>query len=64
MITIFDEIVRQFGQEISVAKTKVMIVRLKDGGEGMVNQPLQYFVGSEKIEVVDRFKYLGGMGTE
>jgi hypothetical protein len=58
MINIFDEIVRQFGQEISVAKTKVMIVKLKNGENGHADQPREYFVGNAVIEVLDSFKYL------
>ena len=64
MITIFDDIVRQFGQQISVTKTKVMIVRLESDEERIPDQPIQYCVGNEVIEVVDRFKYLGGLETE
>ena len=62
MLSIFNELVRQFGQEISVQKTKVVIISTKIGQEPIL-EPF-FIIGSERIEVVREFKYLGGLITE
>ena len=56
MLNIFYELVRQVGQEISVQKTKVVIVATKVDPEPIVETV--FTVGSEWIEVVREFKYL------
>ena len=59
MITIFDEIVNAWGQEISIKKTKIMIVQ----GRGMEVEVRDFYVRGQKLENVFEFRYLGGMDT-
>ena len=65
MIDIFDSIIRQFGQEISVKKTKVMIVRKPNRGrmDTQEHEARVFYVGGKPVEVVETFKYLGGLDT-
>ena len=57
MIDIFDDIVRQFGLAISVPKTKVMIVQVKNGlNNNDPAQPRRLNVGNEELEIVQKFK--------
>ena len=65
MIDILDKIVTDFGQEISIKKTKIMIVQMKTNisrHEGPMT--LQFFCKGQELEIVDRFKYLGGLDTD
>ena len=64
MIDIFNHIVTQFGQEISVVKTKVMKVHRKYDLEVMPICQRQYLVGNKALEVVNKFQYLGGLDTD
>ena len=59
MITILDEIVNAWGQEISIKKTKIMIVQ----GRGMEVEVRDFYVRGQKLENVFEFRYLGGMDT-
>ncbi len=42
-----------------------MVVQLKNGlNNNDHTQPRQYYVGNEELEVVQKFKYLGGVDTD
>jgi hypothetical protein len=65
MIDILDTIVTAFGQEISVKKSKVMIIKMKDSviARETSVQP-QGFCKGQNLEIVTQFKYLGGIDTD
>ena len=63
MLDIFHRLVTKFGQEVSITKTKALIVQRKGAmGESQCT-PHKFFVGDQPIQVVDSFKYLGGLDT-
>jgi len=65
MLDILDKIVTDFGQEISITKTKVMIVQMKESISRLeVPVTLHFFCKGQELEIVDKFKYLGGLDTE
>jgi hypothetical protein len=63
MLDIFHRLVTKFGQEVSITKTKVLIVQRRGAmGESQFT-PQTFFVGDQPIQIVDSFKYLGGLDT-
>lgn len=59
MINLFDDIIRQFGQEISVSKTKIMVVEMKNVESNTEEISRQFYLRGEILEVIETFKYLG-----
>jgi hypothetical protein len=62
MMRAFDEITMAFGQQVSVKKTKVMIVhkRLLPGEQFIEDIPLSITSQGQVLENVDAFTYMGG----
>jgi hypothetical protein len=60
MMDILNEIIKAFGQEISVAKTKVMVVQAECFNSSS-SQPVVITIGGEILEIVDNFRYLGSI---
>ncbi len=62
MMDAFDRITSAFGQQVSVKKTKVMVVhkRLLPGEQTVEDIPLNITVQGQSLENVDVFTYVGG----
>jgi hypothetical protein len=58
MVNIFDKVARAFAQELSIPKTKVMVVERISGIQRDRTIPIIQVRG-EALEVVDQFTYLG-----
>jgi hypothetical protein len=58
MVTILDEVMKEWGLTISIPKTKIMLWGAPDNE---VRPPL--ILGGEVVEIVNQFKYLGSIFT-
>lgn len=58
MLLILDEVSREWGLVISVPKTKILVV---GPAAATAKQDVDITINGEKVEVVDKFKYLGSM---
>jgi hypothetical protein len=62
MIQVFDRVARTFAQELSIKKTKIMVVERISGVQRERSVPI-IELRNEKLEVVDSFTYLGSRET-
>jgi hypothetical protein len=62
MIKVFDRVARTFAQELSIKKTKIMVVERISGVQRERSVPI-IELRNEKLEVVDSFTYLGSRET-
>jgi len=62
MVTHFHEIATAYGQEISIKKTKIMVVQTKSSASRMQSKP-SVMIEGEELEVVQAFRYLGSIDS-
>jgi hypothetical protein len=56
MLKAMDNVVEHFTMRINASKTKIMFV-----GKGMSQLPVDVTINGGPVELVDQFKYLGGV---
>jgi len=64
MIDILNKIVKDFGQEISVQKTKIMVLQMKNQSINDGDQQPEFMCNGSRLEIVKQFRYLGGLDTD
>lgn len=62
MLDVFVEVTAAFGQQVSVKKTKVMVVnkRVLSDEELALNAAMKFYVDNQELENVNVFTYVGG----